>query len=299
MSISKFIISLFISIVLIMPTNAAFASQNFSPINNHINSTWLWDTSQIIKSSDKILNFLSSNNVKVLYLQIDYSIKSDVYRSFIKKASLKGISVHALNGSPDWLSDGGANKEKEFLDWLTKFQSTSSSNEKFKGIHLDIEPYLNKDYESNMNKVLENYQKSLLDALNNSNSLGVSLGIDIPFWFDGIKFNTKYGTDSLANWILKNINNVVIMAYRDKAEGNNGIIQVASKEMALGEQYGSKVTIAVETQKSVEGNFVSFYEEGNSYMNTELSKTYYVYKDNSSFGGFAIHHVISWMNLKK
>lgn len=296
---SKFFISLFMIIVLIMPTNTAFANQNNSKVTSKQYATWLWDTNQILKSQDKIINFLSTNNVKILYLQIDYNLKDEVYRSFIEKASTKNISVHALDGGADWVSDNGADSQKFFFDWLAKFQSTSSANEKFKGIHLDVEPYLNTDYNENMNRVLENYQALLLNALNNSESLGLPLYIDIPFWFDEIKYDTKYGTGSLAEWIIKNVKNVVVMAYRDSAIGDNGIINAVSRELDLGKQYNTLVTIAAETQKSAEGNYVSFNEEGYNYMNKELEKVYSNYKDNSSFGGFAIHHVISWMSLKK
>lgn len=299
MSISKLFISLFLSLILIMPANEAFASQNTSQIRNNQYSTWLWDTSQIVKSPDKIINFLSVNNVKVLYLQIDYSLKLDAYRSFINKASTKGISVHALDGSPDWVSDGASIKEKAFFEWLTKFQNSSLDKEKFKGVHLDVEPYLNSIYCSNKNKILENYESLLLNAFSDSKSLGLSLSIDIPFWFDGVEYSNKFGTGYLGEWIINNIKNVVVMAYRDTASGDNGIINSVSQELALGKKYNSNIIIAVETQKSDEGNYISFYEEGSSFMYKELDKVYSVYKDNSSFDGFAIHNLASWMNLKK
>lgn len=299
MYISKIFLSLFIIIVLAMPTNVLAATQNSNAIKDQQYATWLWDTQQILQSPDKILNFMSTNNVKILYLQIDYNLKSDLYKNFIKKAFMKNISVYALDGAPDWVSDNGTNNQKKFFDWLTKFQNTSSANEKFKGVHLDVEPYLNAQYSNNMNGILQNYQVFLLNALTNSNSLGLSLSIDIPFWFDGITYNTKYGTGSLADWIMKNIHNVVVMAYRDSAAGDNGIVSLASKELNLGKQYDTVITIAVETQKADEGNNISFFEEGQNYMNKELSKVYDNYKKNSSFGGFAIHDVINWMNLEK
>lgn len=299
MSISKLFISIFLSLILIMPANEAFASQNTSQIRNNKYSTWLWDTSQIVKSPDKIINFLSANNVKVLYLQIDYSLKLDAYRSFINKASTKGINVYALDGSPNWTSDGASNKEKAFFEWLTKFQKSSPDKEKFKGVHLDVEPYLNSSYCTNKNKILENYESLLLNAFSDSKSLGLSLSIDIPFWFDGVEYSNRFGTGYLGEWVINNIKNVVVMAYRDTASGDNGIINAVSQELALGKKYNSNVIIAVETQKSDEGNYVSFYEEGSSLMYKELDKVYSVYKDNSSFGGFAIHNLTSWMNLKK
>lgn len=299
MSMPKFFTALFLTIVLIMPANVAFAGQSINVTNNNQYSTWLWDTNQITTNCDEILNFLSSNNVKNLYLQIDYNLKPDIYRSFIKKASMKNISVHALDGAPDWVSNDGVRKQKRFFDWLTNFQKTAGTNEKFKGANLDVEPYLNPNYDKNKNKILENYQAFLLNALNNCNSLKLSLSIDIPFWFDEVKYNTKYGTGSLAEWVIKNVKNVVIMAYRDSAAGDNGIINLVSKELALGKQYNTKVIIAVETQKCSEGDNISFYEEGLTYMNRELSKVYVNCNNNSSFGGFAIHDVINWMKLGK
>lgn len=299
MSVSKFFISLLLIIVLIMPANAAFANENGDKTKNNQYSTWLWDTSQILKSPDKIINFLSTNNVKVLYLQIDYNLKPDAYRSFIRKASARGISVHALDGSPEWVSDGENSKQKVFFDWLVKFQNSSSIQEKFTGIHLDVEPYLNSGYDTNKGKVLENYQNLLLDSLKNSKSLGLPVSIDIPFWFDQVKYNNSFGVGTLDDWIIKNIKNVVVMAYRDAAFGNNGIINIVSKELILGKRYNTNVTVAVETQKSDEGDYVSFYEEGATCMYKELDKVSSAYKSNLSFSGFAIHNLISWMNIKK
>lgn len=298
MSILKFFVALLLSLVLIMPTNVIAATEN-NQIKNKQRSTWLWNTEQIVQNSDKVINFLLANNVKDLYLQIDYTLNLNSYRNFIKKASTKNISVHALDGSPDWVDGNGTDKQQLFFDWLTRYQKISQTNEKFRGVHLDVEPYLNKQYSVNKSRILENYQSFLLNALSKSKSLELSLSVDIPFWFDEVTYNTKYGTGGLAEWVIKSIKNVVVMAYRDNAAGDNGIINLVLKELKLGKQYGAVVTIAVETQKSSEGNNISFYEEGQNYMNKELDKVYANYKGNSSFGGFAIHHVMSWMNLEK
>ncbi|GFP74554.1 amidase [Clostridium fungisolvens] len=305
MSKSKFFLALFMAVSLIIPTQALAANKNSvktTTVNQTVskqNSTWLWDTQQIVKNSDNILNFAVANNVKNIYLQVNYSLNLDYYKSFIKKASSKNISVQALDGDPDWVSDGGVYKQQQFFDWVTKYQKSALANEKFNGVHLDVEPYLNTQYSQNMNGVLANYQSLLLNAVSNTNALGIQLAIDIPFWFDGVTYNTKYGTGNLAEWIIKNVKNVVIMAYRDTAAGTNGIISVVSKELSLGKQYGTTVTVGVETQKSSEGDNISFYEEGQAYMNQELNKVYTSYSGNSSFGGFAIHHIMSWMVLRK
>lgn len=299
MSRFKVFIALFLIIIFMMPANKAFSIESSNVISGKQNSTWLWNTNEIVTNPDKILNFLSTNNIKDLYLQINYSLKADTYKRFIKKASMKNISVHALDGSSSWVFNDGINKQKAFFDWVISYQRISASNEKFKGIHLDIEPYLTLEYKINRDKTLENYQNLLLNAVNNSKSLSLPLAIDIPFWFDGVSYTNKYGTGLVADWIIKNVKNVVIMAYRDSATGNNGIINLVSKELTLGKKYNTNVTIAVETIQSSEGKYISFYEEGHNYMKSELDKVYVQYSGNSIFNGFAIHNVSSWMVLKK
>lgn len=305
MSKSKFFLVLFISVSLIIPTQAVAANKNSVKTTTAIqtvstqNSTWLWDTQQIVMNSDSILNFAVANNVKNIYLQVNYSLNLDYYKNFIKKASSKSISVQALDGAPDWVLAIGAYKQQQFFDWVTKYQNSALASEKFNGVHLDVEPYLNAQYSENMNSVLVNYQSFLLNAVSKTNALGIKLAIDIPFWFDCVTYSTKYGTGNLAEWVIKSVKNVVIMAYRDTAAGTNGIISVVSKELSLGKQYGTTVTVGVETQKSSEGDNISFYEEGQAYMKQELNKVYTSYSGNSSFGGFAIHHVMSWMVLRK
>lgn len=299
MALSKFFGAFMLSITLILSTNVLTAKQNIYSKNSIQISTWLWNTQDIVSNSDSIINFLSNHNVRNLYLQVNYDLRIDIYKTFIKKATLKKISVYALNGSPEWVGPDGSNKQKQFLDWLVQYQNTSLENERFKGVHLDVEPYLNNIYESNPNQVIESYQECLISIINKSNTLELPVSVDIPFWFDEVKYNTKYGSGILADWIISNTKDVVIMAYRDNALGENGIIKLTDNEMMLGKQYNAKITIAVETQELSEENNLTFFEEGEMYMNKQLTIVYNNYKKNSAFNGFAIHSVTSWMSLSK
>ncbi len=295
---SRVFIALLLSIILITPMHTIKAAEHNNERTRLGYATWLWHTEQIIHNTDQIINFLLKNNVKYLYLQVDYALDLDVYKAFIKKASANGIDVHALEGAPDWVSDRGGDKQQMFFDWLTEYQETALEEEKFTGIHLDVEPYLQEQYHINRNAVLENYQDFLMHALGQSEGLALPLAIDIPFWFDEVSYDTKYGSGILAQWIISRVKNITIMAYRDSALDNNGIIQLVSTEIELANKYDAVIIIAVETQRSDEGNTISFYEEGQQYMNNELNKVYNTYQASLSFGGFAIHHVMSWMKLK-
>ncbi|MDF2612380.1 MAG: hypothetical protein K0S71_166 [Clostridia bacterium] len=287
-----------ISFILTIPVNAA-ATKNTSQVINIPYATWLWHTEQIVQNPDQMIDFLVENNVKHLYLQIDYTLNLNTYKSFIKKAFENGIEVHALEGSAKWVSDDGADRQILFFKWLAEYQKAALDSEKFRGIHLDVEPYLNEQYDSMRNSVLQNYQDLLMHALNMSKEMKVPLAVDIPFWFDEVTYHTKYGKGMLDEWIISHVKDVTIMAYRNSALGDNGIVRLISREMKLAQSYEATIRIAVETQQSEEGNAVSFYEEGQAYMNNELKIVYDKYKKSKGFGGFAMHHIISWMDLRK
>lgn len=293
MKLFKLVLSIVIVVSLMIPTSVLAYEKNTVK-----NSTWLWNTQDIIQNGDKIINFLSSNNVKTLYLQVNYDISFSNYKKFISKASSKNISVQALNGGADWIFPSGQVIQKQFFDWLTKYQNSASASEKFKGVHLDVEPYLNSLYDTSPNVAIQGYQDCLISSINRSNALKLPIAIDIPFWFDEVNYSTKYGKGSLLEWVLKNVKYITVMAYRNSASGDNGIIKLISNEMTLAKKYNDKITIAVETQKLLEASYLSFYDLGQTKMQEQLNLVYKYYSGYSSFNGFAIHDVKNWMLLK-
>ncbi|OPH53507.1 hypothetical protein BC351_06480 [Paenibacillus ferrarius] len=285
-------------IFLAFPGMAA-ADSKFAFQNSTNLSTWLWDTSEIVSDQDSIINNLVNNNIKVLLLQIDTTLEQKYYKEFISKATANGISVHALDGAPGWVANNGVTLQQNFLKWLINYQEFAPSNEKFRGIHLDVEPYEHEQYEDNTNKFLEEYQSMMMTFRNQANQLELEFGIDIPFWFYGVQYNTKYGSGNIAEWLCKYVEFISIMAYRDSASGTDGIMGISAAEMKLFEKYNVKGTIAVETGRLAdEYQYVTFYEEGKAYMDQQLEHVYQNYKANPAFHGIAIHHYDSWMKMK-
>lgn len=260
-------------------------------------STWLWDTNQIVTNREAILEFLENKQVSHVYLQINRSINVDQYKQFIKEASARQIKVYALDGAPEW---GPSSKAfTNFLNWVSAYQTSAAEGEKFSGIHLDVEPYLTSQWTTNYSGAVLKYQNVILTAANTAKTLGIPFAADIPFWFDEMNVKNKYGKGNLAEWVIKNTSEITIMAYRDKAVGPNGIIELAKYEMNLAASLNKGVTIAVETMNlgSSDG-FLTFYEEGQNAMDQELALVSDAYKDYSSFKGVAVHHVGSWMELR-
>lgn len=262
-------------------------------------STWLWDASKIVEYPDEIIENLINHDVKLVLLQIDIAVDTKYYRSFISKATANGIKVEALDGAPQWVAKNGVKLQQTFFDWLNNYQKTASINEGFKGIHLDVEPYELDQYTGNENEILEAYQTLIIKFKRQASKLNLNFGIDIPFWFYGVQYQNKYGTGNIAEWLCQHVKFMTIMAYRDIAEGADGIISISAAEMKMFSKYSVKGTIAVETGRLANPyQFVTFYEEGKNYMDQQLELVYESYKTHPEFNGIAVHYYDSWMAMK-
>ncbi|KMY52309.1 hypothetical protein AC625_10820 [Peribacillus loiseleuriae] len=280
----------------VFPGMAVAADSKYTYQNSTNLSTWLWDTSRIVSEPDTVINNLVLHHVNDLFLQIDTTIEQQVYREFISKATVNGIRIHALDGAPEWLTD--QKMQNAFLKWLNSYQKAALADEKFKGIHLDVEPYEHEQYEVKPHDLLVRYQSMMITMRNQANTLNLEFGIDIPFWFYGVMYNNKYGKGNMAEWLCKHVEFITIMAYRDTGAGTDGIIGISAAEMKLFHKYNVKGTIAVETGRLAEDyKFVTFYEEGKDYLYEQLNLVYKHYNAEPALYGIAIHHYDSWMAM--
>lgn len=260
-----------------------------------VRATWLWDPWMISSDEAGTLAFLESKAVNKVYVQIDAEIPAAVYRSFIKKAGGQGIVVYALDGAPDWAAPKGFTKQNQLMSWLSNYQLKAASDQKFAGVHLDVEPYLYSGWKSNRAATVKAYQALLLKAKSSTAELNLPLEADLPFWFDEISYKNTYGNGVLAEWVIANTQSVTLMAYRDSAAM---IIDLVKSEIAYGEKYGKRVVVGVETGQTDEGDMISFYEEGEAFMERELAAVKAHYAGAKGFGGIAVHHVDSWKRLE-
>ncbi|NGZ77573.1 hypothetical protein [Saccharibacillus alkalitolerans] len=254
-------------------------------------STWVWNPWLLRSSSDDLLRFAASNHVTTLYLQIDGDMAKSDYASFIGRASAQGIQVYALDGAPRWALD--RSPSDAFIAWLSAYQSGAAANEKFAGIHVDVEPYLLPEWTSAREALLTSWKENVDSLIAGARTLGLTIEADIPFWFDEHVMPGETGT--LSSWLIGRFDGITIMAYRDSAEQ---IAEVAKNELAEGEKLGKPIRIAVETNPSTETPQVTFYEEGASYLNSQLALVKQAVGGSSAFAGFAVHDYVGWKKLQ-
>lgn len=257
-------------------------------------ATWLWNPWMIYNDEAGTLAFLESKEVNKVYVQIDADIPISIYQRFIEKARAAGMAIYALDGAPDWVAPKGYVQQDQMMSWLSLYQKGSGPAQKFSGVHLDVEPYLYSGWNTNRAATVKSYQALLTKAKSSTAELNLPIEADLPFWFDEISYKNTYGKGVLAEWVIANTHSVTLMAYRDSAAL---ITELVKNEIAYGEKYGKPVVVGVETGETDEGDFISFYEEGEAFMNVELAKISAHYTGAKGFGGIAIHHVDSWKTM--
>ncbi|MDE5943328.1 MAG: hypothetical protein K2H30_03875 [Clostridia bacterium] len=135
---------------------------------------WWWDGNL---SADTYLSFAEENGVtEVYYCDDGFNGQS---ASFIKNAADRGMKVYWLAGEYQWLR----NDEPMYalIDGFVQFQSNSEY--RFEGIHLDVEPHQDPDFERD---------RALL--INSLVSLAYGLSVeypDIKFEYDPFGWTMK------------------------------------------------------------------------------------------------------------
>ncbi|MFZ4453107.1 hypothetical protein [Salibacterium aidingense] len=228
------------------------------------------------------------------------------YQKFIKLAHENDIEVIALDGASEWAKKKNHKTPIKRMIQVVKYNNFSDEEEQFDGIQMDIEPYLLDEWDT------EERSRLILDYLNGLNKLDtiaadhhIDFMIAMPFWFDGDEYETDYNdvTKPLSDHVMDIVDTAAIMAYRDKAEGNDSMIYHSEHELEYANENGNTIVIAVETQ-NLEGivepyyEKVSYFEEGEAYMDENLEIVDAAYAEEPGYGGQAIHKYQSYRSMK-
>jgi len=268
---------------------------------------WVWDAKVIEddEATEALLDFCDAKTIDLLFISA-YNVKGamkPVYSAFNAKAHDRGISVHAVAGDPRWGMNRYHDRAMEWAMGVVNFNMTVWGNERFDGLHSNVEPYLYKNaWEEDKYKCLREYLDmnemimGLVDTFENS----LEFFADIPFWFDDdpeMEVKWKERRAPASYHLLDTIDSVVIMDYRNFAVGENGSIRLARKELDYAAELGKKVYIGQETKKDLQPPYITFSGKTTEYMEGEIKKLVNAYIEHPGFAGIAIHHYVSYKKL--
>ncbi|MGW3951694.1 Ig-like domain-containing protein [Streptomyces sp. NPDC004752] len=287
---------------------------------------WLWEESSYNlvhnKGSRRVLQSLAdyrptsaSRPVKTLYFGVARDGSTDMLkdlrprtRDLLSWAHAHGYQVFALiAGGTQPPALGGLDRFRDIavaeLEKVLDYNLSSAPDERFDGLNVDIEPYvLGPEYATES----PSYQTQWLDTLQtlidrrNASGTGLQFGPAMPVWLDTEAVTWHGRTETMAQHFQDMSDYVSLMDYRDHSAA---IIQDAATEIAYADEIGKpgSVLIGIETIDLVavggDPSWVTFHEEGRTGLETEAAKVDAAYADDPGYGGIAMHHYDSIVDL--
>jgi hypothetical protein len=258
-------------------------------------STWMWNPYVIDKDGDNTLQHLTDQGVNLVYLFIDTEYPTAYYSSFIRKANARGIEVQALDGAPNWVLPEHNKKMYEFIYWVKQYNNSVQPEERFTGIHLDVEPYVLTQWRQDSDTVIGQWMDTVSGFAEEVKAdSNLTVGIDMPTWLDSFKVRDGYGgMTTLPDWLIRRLDQVTLMAYLDNADDISKSVQ---EELNAADRAGVPVLVAVDTVNSGEVGG-SFFNKGQASMKNELRGVVGSLGNHPSFKGYSVHEWDSWMKL--
>lgn len=266
---------------LALPMASSAGSAGLTAAAPDTRAMWLWGDDP----APEVVAWAVRQNVSEIFVHVAPAVltNGDLARLQELKAlaDASGIKLRALGGDPAWVTDHAA-----ALDW----QRTVVTTGLFAGIHLDVEPYLTAGWSANL-PATEAAFLALLDELRAASTL--QLEADVPFWYG----EYQVGTANLADEVLRRVNAVTVMSYRDTATGPNSILAISQDWLHRGKAAGKRVRLGVETGPLPDCGHCTFHEEGAVRLGQELAAVDAGTRQSAAFAGVAVHHYGTWYTL--
>lgn len=262
---------------------------------NQNKATWLWDASLIRSETEEIVAFSGREGITTIFLQIQQEVTDEEYRHFVAAAHQQGISVHALNGQPDWAYEEGRRKGMELLAWLEAYNRTAAPEEKFEGVQFDVEPYVLRRWGREQAQVVEEWSANMEDWVQEAKRQGLTFSAAVPFWLDSIPGPRSADADSFSRWMIENTDAIAVMAYRDSGEQ---MYELSKEELEQADELGKSVWIGMELGDTEEGEHLTFFAKSEQEMEDEALRAAKLGSDHNSFAGLAVHHYQAWVHKR-
>lgn len=273
---------------------------------------WVYETGKIMKSKDEqaaLFTFCQKRDITDLFWQVHFVAQEggqfalsdvEITRAFLREAAKHRMRIHALAGDPAHALTRNHVKVLARVDELVRFNAAAEKDERFVGLHLDIEPHGLPEW-----KVADNEQKcEILAQFVEVNAKAVErlratapeliYGTDIVFWLDKVRddgsaaYPVKHRgmVKDAAKHLLDIVDNVGIMSYRDHVEGKNGILSLVSKTIAYADTTKGKAYVGVK-MANIGPSFESYFGKSEEEMQADLKQLEESLGGHRSYAGIA------------
>ena len=273
---------------------------------------WVWEEDsyalleQPAQASDA-LRFFKRQGIGTVYLYADAHAgqnllleRPQLYAQLIAQLHRQGIQVHALLGSwplhtERYIFPENRPQALQMVQRVLDYNQAAAPEARFDGINLDIEPHVLDDWSSRRELYLQQFLQlsEAWMALKRQSNQRLQIGPAIAFWLDGIAVRHAGQTKPASEHLQDIYDHVVLMDYRNRADGPDGILSHAQDEIAYGRRIGKPVWIGLETAPN-EIRKLTFFDKRPPEMAHEMARVREQLAGERAWGGFAIHHYRSY-----
>ncbi|MFE6074061.1 hypothetical protein ACFVQB_06220 [Paenibacillus sp. NPDC057886] len=269
-----------------------------------IRAAWVWQAKSVSDGGNELLDNAAKHKINRLYVNVDMNLSEEVYHTFISKASKAGIAVEALGGDPSWAVSGREGPMLKLATWVSNYNLAAKPEERFDAIHLDIKPYVLPQWKEDAKPLVQSWvanMKLLLEQVKQAGA--VEVNVDLPFWLDsytvtGSRTTNDADNESLSHWFIGQFDHITLLAYRDSAQGNNGIIRLVEQEMIWADARNGSITVGVNTKPMPGEEFTTFAGKGTAQLESVISEVASAFTDHTSYAGSAVHDIVYWGQLE-
>lgn len=255
---------------------------------------WVWNDVIAGNARQALFAFTAQERLNSVYVESEGYLRGDAgpLGAFTADANSHGLTVEWLLGYAPWALTPHHADLLGLIERAVTQTLALPPNSRPTAIHLDVEPHTLPEWQTDPQGTAQQYL-ALLDAVGSrlaASGTGLALVVDIPFWYDGQSVVYGGQTRPLSEHVLNRVDVATLMDYRDHAWGGNGLVALASSEIAFAGSSGKRVRIGVETNApGGQPAYITFYEEGRRVMLGELAATRNAYAGAAGFGGVAVH----------
>jgi hypothetical protein len=306
---------------------------------NYTNAVWDWSNplNKTPSDLDRIATFMYLHQLNTVYVDIgQYTAINNGKASQKEKATKihqldeamvryisalqkRNIQVIAAAGDVTWSQPDQWGKPLSILEAVHQFNN-AHPNTRFAGMEFDVESYNQPGFEEGSvtvkTLILTDYL-NMVDMLANKTSAYThdskqpfELGFAIPYWFDNENGNipsvtwqgktgpTLYHLLDRLNQLPKS--NVSVMAYRNAARGNDGMIYHSRTEIEYARAKAPRVAIIIGQEvNDVEPAKITFYGKSSTELSSQVKIVVDEFNASGTLGGIAINDLAGFEEMEQ
>lgn len=295
----------------------------------YTNAVWDWSNprNKTDAQLDQLADFMYLHQINTIYIDVgNYAsiqqaniskdqkareqkvLESSVER-YVTHLGKRNIKVYASAGDKTWSNPELQHIPLEILDFTNSYNQRYPKA-KLAGTQFDIESYNQDGFDTGSNTTKELVLSDYLDMVdqlvakqasyNQATNSKLGLGFAIPYWYDNENGNipevTWHGrTGPTLYHLLDRLNqlpdsNIVVMAYRNAANGNDGIITHARTEIDYAQAKAPNVKVLIGQEvNDVEPAKITYYNKSLTELSSQVSIVEGEFSRSDVFGGVAIN----------